>query len=334
MTKILQSAEAKALMAEHGWDQNIVCFGLSASEASVKLAMAMLVSGREHSWVTISFDDKSLQSTEGMDQNTVTPGSKIVMGVRSAEWKLLTAGRSAMPAIAIDGQMYMDSEEIVKMFAVEAKAPAAVMELIDFSRSHNSRLFETLKHFGWAAMHQYQGYTMVNREHYEGYGQGVMDEAWEKASTDVVKTFFGKLEATLAAKPAVNGFFVGDSYTYADACLCNWALSFSGAANLDVARKYPKVWANWQIFKSALPSGTEPFVFGFPMLVDYVTTANAEARAAGWDINAFWSVESGREYLLRQNVEKRVTDAVAIVLKERPADALARIAELISQPAD
>ena len=40
---------------------------------------------------------------------------------------------------------------------------------------------------------------------------------------------------------------------------------------------------------------------------------------------------SGRNYLVAQGIEKKLTDAVAVVLKERPADAANRIAELLTK---
>lgn len=328
MSAIEMSPEAKVLMKSQGWTSGFVAFGFSASESTVKLALAMTVTGMPVKWVTLSFSDAPLSGVEGVDPNFLTPGSIATMGVKSDAWKLLSAGKACMPALAIDGQLYMESEEIVKMLATQSAVAPEVMELIDLSRDSNASLLEAVKHWGWSALHASQSYAMVNAEHYISFGQGVKDAAWEMGKVAMIKAFLGKCEAVLAAKPSVNGFYVGDSLTLADACLINWPLSLSGVAGLDVAAEFPKVWANWEATKAAPPKGTEPFIFGFPMFCDYVAGANKAAREGGFDINSYFLKEKElKAYLDQFGVRDTLSKAVAAVLRDRPANPLLAIAE-------
>ena len=335
MSKVEMTDEGKAIMAANGWDTGIVCFGFIASEASVKLSVAITLSGKSVEWVTLGFDSKSIASTEGMDANYFTPGSKKIMGVASEEWTKITAGLGGMPAIAIDGQLYKESDAIVKMLAEEAKVDAAQLELIELSVANNNAMLELIKHFGWAAMHEAQSYAMVSKDHYTAYGEGQKSAEWEKDKCEEAKAFLGKLEAVLAAKPAINGYYIGDALSYADCALINWPFSFFGVTGLNVEKHYPKVWANWLALKEKVPKGSEMFIFGFPMFCDFVSGANKDKRAAGFDINKYFDAPaapvSGRDYLAAQGIEKKITDAVAIILKERPADAAKRVAELLME---
>jgi len=307
-----------------------VAFGLSASESTTKIATALPILGKEATWITLSFDDAPLAGVEGRDPNTITPGSVAAMGVKSDEWKLLSGGRSCMPALAIDGQVYMDADEIVKMLAVMSNAPAEVLDLIDHSRANTHELLEALKHWGWCAMHASQGYAMVNKDHYDTLGQGNQSSSWETAKADLIKAFLGKLEATLAAKPSINGFYVGDSLTLADASLINWPLSLSGVAGLNVELEYPKLWKHWQLVQASPPKGSEPFIFGFPMFCGYVAAANKAGREAGFDINKYWLLsKTSREYLEQFGVQAALSEAVATVLRDRPGNPVAAIAELL-----
>lgn len=281
--------EAKAAMVKHGWNDGYVAFAFTASETSVKVATALPQVQDTVKWVTVSFDDTLLMDIpEDFDQNMMTPGSTQKIGVKSKLFSLITGGIATMPALSIDGQMYVGSEEIVKMLARKSSAPKEVMDLIDLSLCNNDNLLIACKHFGWADMHKAQNYGMVNKDNYVAYGNGNKDEKWEKDITDVVKKFMGKLEAVLAAKPEINGFFVGNTQTLADSALLNWVQSLEGVAGLDVKQHYPKCYANWELVKSKPPEGSLPFIYGFPVFCGYVTDANKDARANGFDINKYW----------------------------------------------
>ena len=289
--KLSLSPEAKAALAEHGWDQGYVAFGFTASETSVKLATALPLAKKDVQWVTVSFDDSKLEDIpEDFDPNMMTPGSKQKIGVKSDLYSLITNGQSMMPALCIDGEMYGESELLVRMLAENADIPnkKEVLELIDISAKANQPAFEALKHWGWAGMHAYQNYSMVNKKHYEKYGQGNTSEEWEKEKTDAIKELMDKLESILAAKDKINGFFIGDSWTHADAALINWVQSLEGVAGLDVKKYYPKCYENWEMVKANPPEGSQHFIYGFPVFCGYVTQANQHARDAGFDINKYW----------------------------------------------
>merc|ERR1711935_933582 len=68
----------------------------------------------------------------------------------------------------------------------------------------------------------------------------------------------------------------------------NWVQSLEGVAGLNVKQHYPKCYANWEIVKSKPPEESLPFIYGFPVFCGYVTDANKDARANGFDINKYW----------------------------------------------
>lgn len=292
--KVQLTPEGKAAMKENGWDQGYVYFGFSASEAAVKVATGLPIAGiKDVKWVTVCFDDSPLEDIpEGFDPNMMTPGSTQKIGVKSELYSLITGGKSVMPALAINGEMYTESELILKMIAQETMTSSLdktkVLDLIDLSLKHSDTIFGALKHWGWAAMHAAQGYAMVNKDHYLQYGKGNKTETWEKETTDDIKVFMNKLESTLAAKPTVNGYFVGDGLTLADAALINWVQSLEGVVGLDVKTYYPKCYENWELIKAMHIEGSPHFIYGFPVFCGYVSGANKEAREAGFDINKYW----------------------------------------------
>lgn len=316
---ISQSDEAKALMKERGWDAGWVLFGAGASEATVKLFTAVSLLGKPYKHVDLSFDDVALSAEDKM-------------GVKSKEWALLSASRSNMPALSIDGQVYFESDGILMKLAEDANAPAEVKELIALSSANNGRLLEAAKHWGWSGLHKGMRYGMVTESHYSSFGEGLKDSAWEAATCGVVHSFFARLESVLAAKPAVNGFFVGDSMTLADCALINWYLTFSAIANLDVDGRYPKVAANWAALKATNPAGASYHYEHFPGFGGYVAGAMKEARANGFDINKSMppnGPEDGRSYLARHQVEETLRNAVTTLLRERPNDPLKALGDLL-----
>jgi hypothetical protein len=159
------SDEGKKFFADNGWDKGCVGFGNPASEATVKLLSALLLLKKAHTWIEISFDDAALADNK--------------MGVKSNDYKLITGGVSAMPALSKDGTMHVESVKIVKMLAEESNAPKEVMDIINLVDANDARLLEAAKHWGWAGLHAAQNYVMVNKEHYTSYGMGNKDEAWE-----------------------------------------------------------------------------------------------------------------------------------------------------------
>jgi len=289
-TKVDLSPEAKAALVANGWDTGYVAFGFAASESVSKLAVGLPIAGiSDVKWVTVSFDDSNLEDIpEGFDPNFMTPGSTQKLGVKSDLYKLITGGFSAMPALAIDGEMHIEADAILKMIAQKEGVSSEILDLIDLSVKNNNSILEALKHWGWAGLHSAQDYAMVNKEHYLEFGQGNKFEAWEKQSTDLIKAFMSKQEQVLAAKSEINGFFVGDNLTLADAALLNWVQSLEGVAGLDVKKHYPKCYENWEKVKANPPPGSQHFIYGFPVFCGYVAAANKDARESGFDINKYW----------------------------------------------
>mmetsp|Transcript_29196 Transcript_29196/g.78367 ORF Transcript_29196/g.78367 Transcript_29196/m.78367 type:complete len:733 (-) Transcript_29196:79-2277(-) len=274
--KVEQSDEAKALMKERGWDKGYVVFGAPPSETTVKVLSAVeLLTDKPNGkfkLVEVSFDDAAL-------------GKEDKLGVKSDAWALLTGGRSSMPALAIDGEFFVESELIVKKLAIEEGADHDVIDLINLSAKHSKRMLEAATHWGWSGLHKSMGYAMVNEDHYSSYGEGNKSAEWESTTCGIIDTFLHSLEATLSAKKQLNGYFVGNSITYADCSLINWYLTFSAIANIDLESRYPKFCENYQILKSKAPKGAEGHFEYFPGFGDYVANAMGEARANGFDIN-------------------------------------------------
>lgn len=186
------------------------------------------------SWVELTFDDKPLSESEG----------KVSMGVRSAEWALLSGGAAEMPALLIDGIMYRESVLIVKMLAtacpdesLSREQNAQAMRLIDLAAECEPRLSGALKHWGWSGMHENN--PVMNSEHYSTFGMGKRDARWEHDTLQQVDGFFSQLEAALPLRPC--GYFVAEKLTFADCALINFPLSFVTVVELDVERRYPKV---------------------------------------------------------------------------------------------
>jgi len=264
------SDEAKKKLEEKGWNKGVVGFGSAASEASVKLTSALSILKKEHTWVDLSWDDKALEGNS--------------MGVKSADYKLISGGYCSMPMLCIDGVMYYESVSIDKMLAVESKAPQEVIDWIDYVIASDAMLLNAAKHWGWAGLHASNDYAMVNKEHYTSFGKGNKDEAWEKEAAGAVKAFLDKLEASLAAKSEINGCFVGNELTLADCVLCSWPLTLGGVCNVDLS-KWPKVQENYEKMKAIAPEGMQAHLGYFPTFVGYVQGANKEAFEAGFNIN-------------------------------------------------
>ena len=292
---VILSAEGKKALASNGWDKGYVAFGFSASESTAKVATGLPIAGiKDVKWITTSFDDSPLEDIpEDFDPNMMTPGSKQKLGVKSELFSLITGGHALMPCLAIDGEMYTGSDSIVKLLAVDTMDDSdpqkkEVLELIDLSIKYADVIFEALKHWGWTGLHSAQDYAMVNKKNYIAYGKGNKSAEWEKETTDGIKALMGKLEETLAAKPEVNGFFVGDSLTLADSALINWVQSLEGVTGLDVKKYYPKCYQNWELVKANPPEGSLHFIYGFPVFCGYVAATNKDAREAGFDINKYF----------------------------------------------
>merc|ERR1711865_760890 len=168
-------------------DKGYVVFGAGASEATVKvLTTVCLLKGTAFKHVDVSFDDAAL-------------GEEDKLGVKTDTWKSLTAGRSNMPAIAIDGVMHMESELICRKLAKESGASTEVLELIDLSLASSERMIDAVKHWAWSGLHASMGYAIVNKDHYTSFGQGTQTDAWEKESGKVIDTFMKALEAKAPA---------------------------------------------------------------------------------------------------------------------------------------
>jgi len=272
-TVLTPTAKGRQMLTERGWSTGWVVFGAAASESSVKLMTSVsLLKGKDFTHVDTSFDDMPLDTQPKM-------------GVKSDAWREVSGGYCRMPVLAIDGVLYADSDKILLKLAEDTKARPEVKSLISLSANINASAFEAIKHWGWSGLHRNMDYAMVSKEHYEKYGEGKKSAAWEKDVCKQIDTFLSTLEAKLAAKPAINGYYVGDEMTLADCALINWYLSFSAIANLNVVNRYPKVTANWQALKKKNPPGAAAHFTQFPGFGEYVSRAMKDARKRGFDIN-------------------------------------------------
>lgn len=261
------------MLADNRWDKGLVMFGSPASEATVKVMSALVLLNKEYTSVEISFNDNPLEDNK--------------MGVKSKEWELLSAGYCKMPALCIDGVMYVGSVKIVKMLAEQNNVSTEVMNLIDFVDVNDTKLLEAAKHWGWSGLHESNGYALANKDHYDSYGLGKKDEVWEKDAANVVKAFLDKLEALLGTKREINGFYVGDEFTLADCVLCNWPVSLGGIIGIDMEKRYPKVQANYLKLKEYGQEGMKIHFEQFPGFVGYIQGAMKEKREGGFDINKY-----------------------------------------------
>jgi len=304
-TKVTMTPEIKTAMKENGWDTGIVAFGNLASESCCTVAIALSIAKKDVRWVSMTFDDQAPQDMpEDYDENFKCPNSNQVIGVKDPTYSLICGGVPLMPAVAIDGQMYLESTEIIRMLADMTFAPQKVKDLIDAAIKFNKVFLETVKHWGWAAMHAGNNYAMVNKENYTDFGKGNKDEEWERRSTNLVKAFLENLEVELDKKPEINGYFVGNTLTMADAALFNVVQSLELIAGLKVKDHYPKLYANWEMLKATEPENSKQYLTAFPYFAQMCSQANKEPRANGFDINNYWSRETF-DNVLKKSEEAR-----------------------------
>ena len=115
------SAEAQAIFDKQGWGKGLTLFCQPVSEASVKIVTALnLLTASKNSFpdsfnlVIVNFNDEALGENE---QHVGMSGKALSLGVKSAEYAAITGGHSKMPALALDGVLYIESDQIVKMLA-------------------------------------------------------------------------------------------------------------------------------------------------------------------------------------------------------------------------
>lgn len=279
------------IMAENGWDKGFVYFGHPATETTVKVVTAvMLVSGQSNfpykkddiKHVILNFDDKPI--VKDHEKNEVS------LGIDSPEWKCVSGERTFMPALAIEGEIFFESGEIVKMLydkypdeSLTEDEKTQVDEWLQFNIDNTKRMLVALKHFGWCFM---QG----ARPNYVDYGKGNKDEAWEKALIKDVDVFFGKIESHFKDK-AEAAFFVGDKLTMADCAMLNWPWSFHLVVELKMDTRYPSVWKHFEALKAKAIAGSDAHYNVFPYFVGVVSDLSKEARADGFHIEneKYWS---------------------------------------------
>jgi len=278
MSEITLTQEGKDMIASRGWDKGTVLLCTGASETSVKVLTALSLIGKPFTYFELSFDDSPLTETK--------------IGVKSKDYATLSNGYCSMPAILIEGKLYSQSDQIVKMLAEKEGASQEVLDLIDLSIENNGRLLEAAKHWGWSGLHKGMNYALTNADHYTSFGEGNKDEKWEAETGALVDAFFTKLENVLKAKGSVNGYFVGDELTFADCALLNWHYTFALITNLDIQSRYPLCAENAAVLKAKNPAGASYHYDHFPTFGGYVAGAMAEARARGFDINKVVPVPS------------------------------------------
>jgi len=296
MPTIVPTAEVNATLAKYGWDKGNVAFGNPVSEASVRLATSLALAGDKakaagkefkHSWIMLDFDNKALEKD---------PEKGYHMGVASDDWNTISGGVATMPGLFVDGSLTIPSGDAVKLLAekfpeTDAKEQEEVLALIQHQIDFDASVGEVLKHFAWSQLHKGTGYSMVNKEHYSSYGYGVKDDAWAKGAVAKVAKFCQGLEDKLAARKEITGHFVGDHLTFADCVFVHLKLSLNGVAGLDIASKYPKLWAHVLKVKDLGIAGSEAHIAHFPQFCEYAAGANKDLREKGFDINneKYWT---------------------------------------------
>ncbi|CAB9504335.1 expressed unknown protein [Seminavis robusta] len=274
------------IMADNGWDKGFVYFGHPATETTVKVVTAVQFLTTQDNFpfkkedgtlkhVILNFDDKPIAKDD--EKNEVS------LGIDSAEYKCVSGGRTFMPAVAIDGEMFFESGEIVKMLhekypdsTLTPEEKKQVDEWIQFNIDNTNRMLVALKHFGWCFM---QG----ARPNYVAYGKGNKDDAWEKELVKDVHVFFEKMDKHFVDKkePA---FFVGDKLTMADCVMINWPWSFHLIVELKIEERYPNVWKHFNALKDKAIAGSDAHYNVFPYFANVVTDLAKEARAEGFHI--------------------------------------------------
>mmetsp|Transcript_59242 Transcript_59242/g.152459 ORF Transcript_59242/g.152459 Transcript_59242/m.152459 type:complete len:310 (+) Transcript_59242:97-1026(+) len=259
--------EVAQMLAQHGWDKGLVCFGLQSSENVVKITTALNLLMKQDNFPHKTCRYVELQLNSKAALQTAKDGSQS-MGVYSATWQILSSGRQCMPAVAIDGKVMMDScrmlEELWTNYpdrTLNWAELAEVKRLLEINSKYSERLQQALKHWGWSAMNS-------TRANYKDFGPGKKDLAWEKETVKTIDAFFGQLEEHLRKRKndgLFNGYLVGKKLTLADCAFINWPLSFSLVVGLDVAKRYPLTWANSENLKMHSPAGSQEFYDTFPI---------------------------------------------------------------------
>jgi glutathione S-transferase len=191
------------------------------------------------------------------------------MGVSSKEWLAMSDGKGYMPAILMDGEMYMESAEIVKSFAeqypdttLSDDERAEVMKWIDFNLEKQEMLVEAEKHWDTAAL-------SPDKPNYVTFGPGRRDAAWEKGRIKFVDDFFKTLDKHFEGNKEndnIMTYYVGDKMTLADCAMINWPLTFSRMARLNVKGRYPNLWAHHEAFRDSKPDGADEHWSTIPFL--------------------------------------------------------------------
>merc|ERR1719453_1104777 len=99
-----------------------------------------------------------------------------------------------MPAVAIDGTLYLEASQLIQL--LNAKFPSVadsnnkkeVDYWLEYISSVDSQLFGALKHWGWSPLHG-------NAKNYKEFGYGKKDIGWERQTVVDVDAFFKKLNA-------------------------------------------------------------------------------------------------------------------------------------------
>lgn len=249
--------EAVKILKDHGWDKGFVYFGSPAGnpvkvETAIHLLMKQPNFKHQVTWVNVKvFDATPLQTKNG----------ETIMGSASDEWVALSNGKGYLPGVAIDGVMYMDGWNILKLLTLLFPSTslsdsewAEVVEWVDLDAKYNEYLMETLVTFSKFPPVPSKSGLLSNN----GYGKH--DLTWEKERVRITDEYFKMLNAALGRKPGgINGYIVGDTLTIADCAHISYCWILYLGARLDVPRRYPKVYENMLKLKEKCPTGAEEF---------------------------------------------------------------------------
>lgn len=277
------SKDAKAILADNGWDKGLVVFGAAVSESTVKVVTAVHLLKKQDNfpYKEIKFVDTPFDES---DLKTASDGKQSV-GVSNKLYINLTEGKGFMPAVAIDGRFMVNAYDIVQYFwnkypdtSLNTLESQQISDLLQLNTKYSESNFEALKHWGWCAMNG-------SKPNYQHLGYGKKDLAWEKAAVKKVDEFFCAFEDFLKKRKVagleVNGFLVGNKISLADCALLNWAGSFSLVLGMNIQGRYPLVQQNWEQLKAKAPEGSSDHYGTFPIFCMIVGVLNSRNRGTG-----------------------------------------------------
>lgn len=284
--------EMKAILQKLGLDKGCVVIGAGVSEKTVKVSTAVLMLTKQSSG--FPYTESQVQLVElGFGEKTppVIEGGKCVkMGSLCQEFMTLTWNRCYMPAMVLDGTVYMEAGKIVEHFSklypdksLSDAERKEVTKWVDFNNENDGYLMDAAIHWGWYGFKRAIGHPFG-----KVYGPGTRSDEWEMNTFLKVHDFLSQCEHHFQNKKkggGLNGYYVGNKMTFADCIMINWAQTFGDITGMDVQKHYPVYYENQQILIRLDPPGLKVHVEGFSFYGKVARTfclpQNIQLRMAG-----------------------------------------------------